>query len=157
MKTDEEFMRLAIAKTWEGIEMGQNPFGACVVRGGEVISCEHGQVWALMDITAHAEVTALRAACKTLNTIDLSGCVIYSTCAPCSMCFSACHWAKIAKIVYGAMVEDATAIGFSEPTITPETMAEIGHSPVRVVGGVLGDECRELFRAWKARPGSRTF
>ena len=155
--TDEEFMRLAIEKTRQGIEQGQNPFGACVVNDGQVVSLEHGQVWALTDITAHAEVTAIRAACKTQNTVDLSGCVLYSTCAPCPMCFTACHWAKIDRVVYGALVEDATAIGFSELSLTPEQMAQLGGSPVQVAGNVLGDECRELFTIWKARPGSVTF
>jgi tRNA(Arg) A34 adenosine deaminase TadA len=157
MRTDEDFMRLAIQRTREGIEQGQNPFGACVVRGDEVICCEHGQVWAATDITAHAEVTALRVACKKLNTIDLSGCVVYSTCAPCPMCFTACHWARVARVVYGALVEDAAATGFSELTITPEQMKEWGGSPVAVAGGVLAAECRELFALWKARPGSQVF
>jgi tRNA(Arg) A34 adenosine deaminase TadA len=153
--TDEDFMRLANQKTREGIERGQNPFGACVVKDGQVVSLEHNQVRALMDITAHAEVVALRAACKELNTIDLSGCVVYVNAAPCPMCFTACHWAKIAQVVYGALLEDVAAIGFNVPTITPETMAEVGRSPVRVVGGVLRDECRDLFRFWAARPSRR--
>jgi tRNA(Arg) A34 adenosine deaminase TadA len=155
--TDEDFMRLAIGKTRTGIEAGQNPFGACVVKGGQVVSLEHGQVWATTDITAHAEVMALRAACRRLNTIDLAGCTLYSTCAPCPMCFTAAHWGKIARVVYGALVEDAAAVGFSELALTPEMMQQLGRSPMQVIGGVLQAECRELFRLWAARPGSRAF
>ena len=104
---DEKFMRLAINKAKQGIKQGQTPFGACISKDGEVISCVHNIVWESLDITAHAEISAIREACKKLNTVDLSGCVIYSTCEPCPMCFSACHWAKISKIVYGAQIEDA--------------------------------------------------
>src|SRR6266516_4264518 len=91
---DPRFMWLAIEKAKEGIARGQTPFGACITR--------------------HGEVVAIRQACKTLGTIDLSGCVIYSTCEPCPMCFSACHWARISTIVYGARIEDARASGFHE-------------------------------------------
>src|SRR5688572_18464025 len=107
--TDEQFMRLALAKARDGVEGGQSPFGACVVREGRVVACVHNVVWATTDITAHAEVHALRQACRELGTIDLSGSTIYSTCEPCPMCFSACHWARTTRIVYGASIADATS------------------------------------------------
>ena len=101
MKTiHEKFMRLAIDKARRGIKNGQTPFGVCISKDAEVISCVHNIVWESMDITAHAEIHAIREACKKLNTVDLSGCVIYSTCEPCPICLSACHWANISTIVY---------------------------------------------------------
>src|SRR5437588_11290140 len=97
----EHWMRLAIETARHGIEQGQTPFGACIVRGDDLIVASHNVVWQTTDITAHAEITALREACRALRTIDLSGCTIYSTCEPCPMCFSACHWARLDRTVYG--------------------------------------------------------
>ena len=79
---DELFMRAAIAKARQGIKRGQTPFGACVVKNNKVISCEHNLVWRNNDITAHAEIVAIRYACRKLKTINLSGCMLYSTCEP---------------------------------------------------------------------------
>ena len=151
------FMRLAIDKAMEGIKKGQSPFGACITRGDEVISCAHNVVWDSMDITAHAEVHAIRDACKKLNTVDLSGCVIYSTCEPCPMCFSACHWAKISKIVYGARIEDAKRLGFSELTLSNQVMKQSGGSPIEIIEGFLRDEALEIFKRWQEQEKTRLY
>ncbi|MFQ5421816.1 MAG: nucleoside deaminase, partial [Anaerolineae bacterium] len=140
--TNDKFMRLAIEKAREGIGDGQTPFGACIVQNNEVITCVHNTVWKTTDITAHAEIHAIREACKRLNTVDLSGTTIYSTCEPCPMCFSACHWAKISKIVFGARIEDAQNAGFAELTISNECMKEFGNSSIEVVGDFLREENR---------------
>src|SRR5512136_2942722 len=103
---DEQLMQLAIEKAKEGIRDGQTPFAACIVKDSEVVSCAHNAVWKRVDATAHAEVNAIRLACKKLNSIDLNDCVMYSTTEPCPMCFSACHWARISKIVYGTSIGD---------------------------------------------------
>jgi len=145
---DERFMRLAIEKAKEGIRNGQTPFGACVVKNNEVVACVHNVVWDTTDITAHAEVHAIREACKKLGTIDLSGCVIYSTCEPCPMCFSACHWARIDKIVFGARIEDARKAGFNELSISNTQMKELGHSPIEIEPDFLRDENRAVFQEW---------
>src|SRR3989338_3600598 len=116
-KIEERFMRLAIEKALEGVRNGQSPFGACIVKEGKAVCCAHNVVWETKDITAHAEVHAIRQACRQLDTVDLSGCDIYSTCEPCPMCFSACHWAKISRIIYGTYIEDAKRLGYSELTI----------------------------------------
>lgn len=147
------FMRLAIEKTRAGIYAGQSPFGCCIVKNGEVVSCEHNIVWASTDITAHAEINALRVACKNLGTIDLSGCTLYSTCEPCPMCFAASHWARIKTIVYGATIADALDAGFNELTIPCETMKELGGSPVIIQQGIMRDECAALFKEWKQANG----
>jgi tRNA(Arg) A34 adenosine deaminase TadA len=154
---DAKFMRLAISKARQGIEKGQTPFGVCITKGGEVVSCVHNIVWESMDITAHAEIHAIREACRKLNTIDLSGCVIYSTCEPCPMCFSACHWAKISKIVYGARIEDAKKLGFSELTISNWEMKQFGNSPIELVGDLLREENLELFEFWSKREDKRVY
>ena len=150
-------MRLAIAKGMEGVAAGQTPFGACIVRGDEAVATTHNVVLRTTDITAHAEVTAIRESCRALGTIDLAGCVIYSTCEPCPMCFSACHWANLGRIVYGASIADAAACGFRELSISNDQMKQLGGSAVEVEAGFLRDETLELFRAWSRRPERRTY
>ena len=150
-------MQLAIARAREGIARGQTPFGACITRNGAVVSCEHNGVWATTDITAHAELRAIREACRKLGTVDLSGCVIYSTCEPCPMCFSAIHWARIERIAFGAAIADARTAGFSELTISNAVMKKQGGSPVTIEGELLHDECVALFREWGERPDHRSY
>ncbi len=149
IRTDQDFMRLAIEQTRAGIAAGQTPFGAVIVRGGEVIVAAHNCVWATTDPTAHAEVTAIRAAAGELRTIDLSGCIMYTTTEPCPMCLAAIHWAKIERVLYGATIADAAAAGFHELRVPATMMVEVGGSPLKVELGPLRDECRELFDLWK--------
>jgi tRNA(Arg) A34 adenosine deaminase TadA len=99
---NQRFMKLAIDKAYEGVEKGQEPFGACIVKDGKVISVCHNTVYQDMDVTAHAEMNAIRKACKKINSVDLSGCDIYATFKPCPMCNTACDRANISKIYYGA-------------------------------------------------------
>ncbi|MFH1788584.1 MAG: nucleoside deaminase [Candidatus Altiarchaeota archaeon] len=155
--SDEEFMRLAIEKAREGITAGQTPFGACIVKNGEVVSCEHNRVWETTDITAHAEICAIRKACEKLGTVELSGSVIYSTCEPCPMCFSAIHWAKIDRIIFGARIKDAEKAGFSELPISNETMDRLGKSPLEVTGDFMREENLNLFREWSERGDQRVY
>ncbi|NLC55996.1 MAG: nucleoside deaminase [Armatimonadetes bacterium] len=150
-------MRLAIAQAREGIQRGQTPFGACIVRDGVVVAGAHNAVWAHTDITAHAEIEAIRAACRALGTVDLSGCTIYSTCEPCPMCFSACHWANLDRIVYGATIADAARAGFRELAIPNEQMKSYGQSTIQLTSGVLHAECAALFEEWGARPDRRSY
>jgi tRNA(Arg) A34 adenosine deaminase TadA len=147
--TDTEFLRRAVAVCEQGIAAGQSPFGAVVVRDDRVIASAHNTVWRDGDPTAHAEVNALRAAAASLKTPDLSGCTLYSTCEPCPMCLAASHWAKFGRVVFGASIADATAAGFSELPVPASTLAAMGRSPLRVEGGVLREECADLFRKWR--------
>jgi len=155
--TDVDLMRLAIDKAKQGAIAGQSPFGACIARSGEIVSCEHNVVWLTTDITAHAEIHAIREACRKLRTVDLSGCVIYSTCEPCPMCFSACHWARISKIVYGASIQDAQASGFHELPIANSRLKELGASPIQIVGDFLRAEAVALFQFFDEQPNKRTY
>ena len=154
---DERFMTAAISAATEGIEAGQTPFGACIVRDGEIISADHNAVWQNTDITAHAEIQAIRNACRNLDTVNLAGCVIYSTCEPCPMCFAACHWARISKIVFGARIADAEQAGFSELTISNEQMKTLGGSGIEIVGDFLRDECAKLFEMWTRREDKQLY
>jgi guanine deaminase len=157
MTPDERFMRLAIEEGARGVAAGQTPFGACIVRGERVVALAHNRVWETTDITAHAEVVALRLACRELKAIDLSGCVIYSTCEPCPMCFSACHWARLDAIVYGASIADARSAGFNELPVSNQDLKRLGGSRVEIVPGVLRAEAADLFRQWLARPGRKAY
>ncbi|HPT99677.1 MAG TPA: nucleoside deaminase [Armatimonadota bacterium] len=154
---DERFMRMAIEKAREGVAQGGSPFGACIVRDGEVVACAHNRVWQETDITAHAEIVAIREACRKLGTIDLSGCEIYSTCEPCPMCFAACHWARLDRVIFGARIADAAACGFNELHLSNREMKEKGGSPVEITGDFLRDECVELFRSWRGKEEGRTY
>ena len=154
---DDACMRLAIDKAREGIARGQSPFGACIAAAGRPVAVCHNVVLETTDITAHAEVHALRIACGRLQSIDLSSCAIYSTCEPCPMCFSAIHWARIPRIVFGASIADAKAAGFHELEIRTDQMKQIGHSPIAVESGFLAAECAALFAAWLADPAHRAY
>ncbi|WP_447859885.1 nucleoside deaminase [Nitrospira calida] len=124
------------------------PFVACVVKNGRILSVMHNSARANMDTTAHAEVQAIRGASRELNTLELSGCVLYSTCEPCSMCFTACLWAKLGRIVYACRIEDAEKAGIWQIPISPHRMKRLGHSSVQLVGDVLREEGLKLFEFW---------
>ena len=146
---DIKFMRLAIEKALAGVKKGQTPFGACIVKGNKIIACAHNIVWKSCDITAHAEIHAIRVACKSLKNIDLSGCTIYSTTEPCPMCFSAAHWAKISRIVFGAQIKDAKGYGFNELKVSNQKLAKLGKNKIRITSGILKEENIALFEYWK--------
>jgi guanine deaminase len=154
---NQYFMSMAIKKAKEGVNKGQSPFGACIVKGNKIISCCHNIVWGSTDISAHAEINAIRKACKKLNTIDLSGCVIYSTCEPCPMCFSAIRWARISRIVFGAKISDAAKNGFHELAISNKSMNKLGKAKMRISGDCLRKENLELFKFWSSRKDKRVY
>ena len=107
----EDFMRKAIELSIENVKNGGGPFGAVIVKGDEVIATGVNRVTANHDPTAHAEVSAIRAACEKLGTFDLEGCEIYTSCEPCPMCLGAIYWAHLDKIYYGNNKTDAARIG----------------------------------------------
>ena len=142
-------MRLAIAQAKRGIAMGQTPHGACIVRRQEIISTAHNTTLESKDVTAHAELNAVREACRRLNTLDLSGAVVYCTAEPCPMCFIICHLAKVSKIVFGTPMKESQKSGFTRfPALSAEQIKQLGGSGIEIVGGVLYEECKQLFREW---------
>ena len=147
--TDEEVMRLAIAKAREGIAAGQMPVAAAIVRDGKVIAVTHNTVWRSCDPSAHAEMNCIRQACLTIRDINLAGCHLFTTTEPCPMCLGAIHWSKIERVVYGATIADAASAGFGELQIPAARLAALGHSPVKVESGLLQEECAGLFAEWK--------
>ncbi len=156
-EVDDQFMQIAVAMARQGTTRGQTPFGACIVNEDGVVARAHNTVWRDTDITAHAEVQAIRSSCRKLEAVDLSGCTIYSTCEPCPMCFSACHWARLDRIVYGADIADAAEAGFNEMSISNSEMKRRGHSPIEITSGVLREECVGLFETWANDPDARRY
>ncbi len=154
---EHEFMQAAIEKARAGIEAGQTPFGAVVVRRGRLVASSHNTVWRDTDPTAHAEVNAIREAARALSTIDLSGCEMFTTCEPCPMCLSAIHWCKIDRVYYGATIADAAAAGFSELHVPAVELARMGGSPLEVRPGLLTEPCQALFETWKQNRKSRKY
>lgn len=145
-------MRLAIDKAREGIEAGQTPFGCAIACGDELIAVSHNTVLATTDITAHAEINALRIGCQATRQIHLPHCIVATTCEPCPMCMAALHWARVETVYFGATITDADSAGFNELQVPAADVLKIGGSQVSLVSGVLPAECRELFRRWLLRP-----
>lgn len=109
------YMKYAIDEARLGIENGEGgPFGTCIVKDGEVIATAHNMVLKNNDPTAHGEISAIREACKNLGTFDLTGCDLYTTGEPCTMCLCACLWANINHVYYGCTIEDNEMIGFRD-------------------------------------------
>lgn len=147
---DKKFMRLAIKECARGISKGGGPFGAAITRKGKLVVVAHNTVVLSHDATEHAEINAIHAAGKKLRNYDLSNCTIYATTEPCPMCYSAIHWAKIPRIVYGASIEDAEAAGLNELHIHDALLKKLGHEKTEIVSGVLAKECAKQLRDWGA-------
>ena len=152
-----ELMRLAIDRCRQGISVGQSPFGCAIARGDRVVAVEHNIVLLSTDITAHAEITALRAACRAEGDIHLTGAIVATTCEPCPMCMAALHWARVDTVYYGATIADAQSAGFNEMKTPAAEVARLGGCKVRLISGLCSDECRALFDEWKASPNPRTY
>lgn len=147
MKVD--FMREAIALARENIRKGGGPFAAIIVKDGQEVARTGNTVTLSNDPTAHAEVNAIREACRKLGTFDLSGCEIYSSCEPCPMCLSAIYWAGIGKIYVSASRFDAADAGFDDQFLYDEIVKpyEERKIPVKVL---VPEEGKVPFADWKA-------
>lgn len=146
-----EFMKIAIEEALNGMKCNEGgPFGAVIVRNGEIISRAHNEVVKTNDPTAHAEVTALRKASSILGRFDLSDCEIYSSCEPCPMCFAAIHWAKIKKLYYGSTREDAANIDFDDQYIYDVINGTAKELHVEVIQ-IDREESLEPFNEWKLK------
>jgi amino acid adenylation domain-containing protein len=147
-ETHGTYMRVAIDEARRALADGQPPYAACIVKDGEVVAVAHNRIWQHTDATAHAEIEAIREACRRLDTIDLQGCVMYSTAEPCSMCLTAGVWAGIGTMVYGADMADEERFGLAKPTVRAATMQQHLDRPLALVPGVGRDEMRALFEQW---------
>jgi guanine deaminase len=117
---DDQFLAQAVALATASVEQGGGPFGALVVRNGEIIGRGTNSVTLNHDPTAHAEVQAIRDACSNSKDFTLSGATLYASCEPCPMCLAAIYWARLDRIVYAASREDAAAVGFDDGVIAEE-------------------------------------
>ncbi len=143
-----QYMRQAIELSKESVRKGGGPFGAVIVKDGEVIAATHNHVTLNNDPTAHAEVEAIRMAAKKLNTFDLQGCEIYTSCEPCPMCLGAIYWAHIDKIYYGNDKHDAKDIGFDDSFIYEEIDKPLVERRVPMLR-LLPEEAKSGFQLWK--------
>jgi tRNA(Arg) A34 adenosine deaminase TadA len=145
---DKEFMRRAIELAQNGIDSNDGgPFGAVVVRDGEIIGEGCNRVTSTNDPTAHAEVVAIREACKNLSSFQLDGCVIYTSCEPCPMCLGAIYWARPAKMYFACRREDAARVGFDDALIYEEIERPIEARRIESVN-FLREEGLRVFKNW---------
>ena len=150
------YMQKAIQEAHKGIQkLEGGPFGACVIQKGKILATAHNTVLKAQDSTCHAEMNAIRQACRKLKTWDLSGCEIYSTTEPCPMCFSAIHWARLTAVYFGTAIQEVKRRGFNELNIPSESKKKTGGSPVHIIGGLMRNECLDILKAWdklKSKP-----
>ncbi|RGK99501.1 nucleoside deaminase [Prevotella disiens] len=145
--TNEELMRRAIKLSENSVRNGGGPFGAVIAKDGEIIAEGSNRVTIDNDPTAHAEVCTIRKACEKLGTFDLKGCVIYTSCEPCPMCFGAIYWAHLEKIYYANDRKDAGKIGFDDDFIYEEIAIEPQYrkKPSEII---LQNEAINAFKMW---------
>ncbi len=146
------FMARAIQLSLENVYSGRGgPFGAVVVKDGAVIAEGSNQVTSTNDPTAHAEVVAIREACRNLALFDLEGCEIYCSCEPCPMCLGAIYWARVSRIYFANADEDASKIGFDDSLIYRELAQPHAERKIPMIQ-MMREEALEAFRAWQNKP-----
>ena len=149
---DREFLRRAITLATENVLSGKGgPFGAVIVHNGRIVGEGTNAVTSTYDPTAHAEVNAIRAACRALGTFVLEGCELYTSCEPCPMCLAAAYWARLDIIYYGCSAADAAQAGFDDVFLYAEIQKDrqLRTLPVQQM---LAEEARVSFEAWMASP-----
>lgn len=147
---DLAFLKIAVEKSIESVNAGGGPFGAVIVKDDEIIAVASNSVTIDNDPTAHAEVNAIREACKKIGSFKLDGCRVYSSCEPCPMCLSALYWAGVAAIYYGNTKEDAAAIDFSDKFIYDELDLPKSERAIPCIR-IADSGAIEAFRAWEKK------
>jgi tRNA(Arg) A34 adenosine deaminase TadA len=144
----EEFMKMAILLAAKNVEDGNGgPFGAVVIKDDELVASARNEVTSTDDPTAHAEVVAIRRACKILGTYQLQGCDIYTSCEPCPMCLGAIYWARPDKVYFAASRKDAAASGFDDDLIYREIELDPMERMIPFINK-MRDEALKAFRKW---------
>jgi guanine deaminase len=144
-------MKKAIELATENVVSGAGgPFGAVIVRNGEIVATGVNLVTATNDPTAHAEVVAIRAACAKLADFQLTGCQVYTSCEPCPMCLSALYWSRCDAIFFGNSASDAAAAGFDDSFLYEEVSRPIDQRKIPTTR-LLGEEAMESFDTWRAQ------
>lgn len=150
-------MRRAIALAQNGIDTNQGgPFGAVVVKNGEIVGEGCNRVTSTNDPTAHAEVVAIRAACEKLGTFQLDDCVIYASCEPCPMCLGAIYWARPAKLYFASTREDAANVGFDDDLIYREIAEPIESRKIKSIN-FLREEGATVFESWTKKSDRKDY
>ncbi len=144
---DARYMQMAIDLSVENVDNGGGPFGAVIVKDGDILSTGVNRVVPGSDPTAHAEVSAIREACGKLKTYKLEGCTIYSSCEPCPMCLSAIYWAGIKRLCYGNTKADAAAIDFDDSFIYDQLDLDYDRRSVKCEH-FMRDAAQKAFRKW---------
>ncbi|HJW28887.1 MAG TPA: nucleoside deaminase [Saprospiraceae bacterium] len=145
---ETRFMQEAFQVAREGMDRSEGgPFGCVIVKNGVIIGRGHNRVIATNDPTAHAEVEAIREACRTLQSFQLEGCEIYTTCEPCPMCLGAIYWARPSKVYYASTRMDAAQIGFDDKFIYDQLLLEVAYRSMPMEQILLA-EGKLLFREW---------
>ena len=147
---DRHFMQQAIDLSIENVANGGGPFGAVIVRNNKIVSTGVNRVTANNDPTAHAEVSAIRAACQREESFKLEGCTIYTSCEPCPMCLSAIYWAGISRICFANTKQDAENINFGDKFIYEEIGRPISKRTIPTES-FMREEALKAFREWEAK------
>lgn len=148
---DELYIRLAIEFSQKGMDSGSGgPFGCVIVKDGEVIGSGYNQVTSTNDPTAHAEIVAIRKACKAIDSFQLEGCVIYTSCEPCPMCLGAIYWARPERLVYACSRQDAASIGFDDDFIYQEISLQSSERKIKTEQ-LLQEEGVKVMDLWKTK------
>ena len=144
-------MQRAIALALENVRTGGGPFGAIVVKDGKVLAEAANSVTSTNDPTAHAEMTAIREACKYLGKFHLTGCEMYSSCEPCPMCLGAIYWARLDRVYFASSAADAAKAGFDDSFIYQEIQRPYAQRKIPMIQ-LMREESLAAFRAWEQKP-----
>ena len=146
----QPFMARAIQLSIENVHSGGGPFGAVIVRDGSIIAEGTNQVASSLDPTAHAEVVAIREACRKLGAFRLQNCEIYTSCEPCPMCLGAIYWSRLSRVYFGGLAADASQAGFDDSFIYREIEQAHAERGIPMVQ-MMREEAQAAFRAWQEK------
>jgi guanine deaminase len=153
---DQSFLRQAIEMAVDNVRRGGGPFGALVVKDGVVIAAGANQVTRTNDPTAHAEIVAIREACRVLGHFQLTGCDVYSSCEPCPMCLGALYWARPAHIFFAATKDEAAAAGFDDSFIYQEIQGSLSARSIPTLH-VVEESTQRPFEEWLGKNDKTTY
>lgn len=149
---DNPFMAQAIRLSIENVQSGRGgPFGAVIVKGGQIIAEGSNRVTANNDPTAHAEVLAIREACAKLGSFELRGCELFTSCEPCPMCLGAIYWARLDRIYFGNSADDAAKVGFDDSLIYREIERHHAERKIPMIQ-MMREQALAGFRTWAEAP-----
>jgi guanine deaminase len=154
---DSPFMARAIQLSLDNVASGQGgPFGAVIVKNGNIVAEGANRVTSTNDPTAHAEIVVIRDACAKLGVFELSDCEIYTSCEPCPMCLGAIYWARLARVYFGNLASDASKIGFDDSFIYREIAQGLPRRSIPMIP-MMREQALAAFRAWQERPNKITY